>query len=735
MVIEVLLKSIITLPFIFLIPGVLVFNAFGLKNAQLRFSEVVFIQILVSIVLSSVFSIFLAEIGFFSLISLFLLLLVSCIVLLGLTNKKKDLFSCTMPELKLNYESISLISILILSVLLVVIFPPAEWVIGSYDGGFYVNTGVNIARTGSIVMHDQLIEEMNRGSALLSDEASGYALINGFVLTNPKNGEFYPLLYNMFPIWIAIFYSIFGIWGTVYAAPFFGALGIFSVYMVARQVSNWQVATISSFFLSLNFVQLFFSRTPYTEVMVQFFIFSGLFAYIIYKKISSKEFAMISAILFAITMFIRMDSYIIIIPFCVYYSCLKIFNRMEKCDVIFVNTFLAVSIYAMIHAQKFNLIYIDRVVVLLLSNFIPGISASLLLYFTIFILCLFLIFINFIMPDAALFEGVGQYLTRNRNHLKYIVIAFTILFVVYAWLIRPYGVIYSSDLYNEFNMIRLSQFLTPFLLICGIIGLTILTNSMYKSGRLYLIGLFLPFFVIFIMDIQHSPPLPWMMRRYLSVVIPSIMIFAAYFIFRFIELLPKKMFLRYLVLTVIISMVATNYLHADSILQEEIMWDGMVHTTSSISDFVGDDIIVFGNTPTAQLLANPLKYVYGKNVVYIGCSVDVAGDRMALNNLKSNFDKNLVYFGCAEDPVLVLKALSDVSTESFYGEKKIYITEFNEMDITKVSDKINIAEIIKFNVPIKVISFSYEKIPDEMYGFDTSITVYEVQFNNSIITG
>ncbi|TFH47326.1 MAG: hypothetical protein E4G94_00360 [ANME-2 cluster archaeon] len=643
------------------------------------------------------------------------------------------MFSWTIPEWELHYESISLISIMLLSLLLVVIFPPAEWVIGTYDGGFYVSSGVNIARTGSIVIHDQLIEEMNRGGAFLSGEHDGYALINGFVLTNLENGEIYPLLYNMFPVWIAIFYSIFGIWGTVYVAPFFGALGILGVYMVTRLVSNWQVATISSIFLSLNFIQLFFSRTPYTEVMVQYFIFGGLFTYIIYKKLSNKEFALISAISFSITMFIRMDSYIILIPFFVYYLCLKIFNRMEKCDVIFVNTFLAVSIYAMIHALKFNLLYLDQNLGYVFNNFIPGISAKLILYLIIFTSSLFLIYVNFIVTNNALVDKFGQYISKNRHIFKHFLITFIIIFVSYAWLIRPHGVIYSPDTYNAFNIIRLSQFLTPFLLLCSIIGLIFLVNSVYESGRFYLIGLFLLFFVIFIIDVKHSPPLPWMMRRYLSVIIPSILIFAAYFIYRFIELLPKKMFIRYLVVIVIIFMVATNYLHADSILKEEKMWDGMINTTSSISEFVGDDIIVFGNTPTAQLLANPIKYVYGNNVIYIGCGLDVEGDRMVLNNLKSNFDSNLVYFGFAKDPVIVLKALSDDSEESFSGKKKIYIADVNIANITRISDEINIVEVIIFNVPFKVISSSYEEIPDEMYGFDSSIIIYEVQFNNSII--
>lgn len=697
MVVEVILKAVIGLPLIFFIPGYLIINALNTKKISLKFSETIFVQMLISIIITSFISIFLAEVGLFSLINLTLILLALCIILIAMTVKKGFLWQM-LP--KFNYEAISLISILLILLILIIVFPVSEWIIGTYDAGVYVNSGVNIARTGSIGVHDQLINKINENDIQISKT------VNNFDLTDIQNGYALPMLYNMFPVWIAIFYSIFGIWGAIYVASFFGALGILSIYMVTRQISNWQVATISSLFLSLNFIQLYFSRTPYTEVMTQYFIFSGLFTFIIYKKSLNKEFAIISAMAFALTMFVRIDSYILLIPFFAYNLYLKTFDHMRDCDTTFVNTFCIASFYSMMHTLKFNTVYNDGILKNHLSVFNHYISSSTVFYIIMAILFIFLIYINYVnsntwtslknkirLSSMLNLELVDYYIIK---YSKPILLIFTFIFVVFMWFIRPYNVEYSTYSYNAYNLVRLSQFLSPFVMACGVGGILLLINSMHENGRFYVIGLFLIFFVFFIINVNHSPPLPWMMRRYLPVVIPSIIIFAGYFIYKFIEFLPRNL-IRKISIILIVFVVSINYLQADSILHEQKMWDGMIDTTEQISDFVGDDILVFGHSPTALMIASPIKLIYGKNVIYMH---DI------------------------ENPIL-LQALNNVSSG-----KKIYVTQANTTKIIYSSPGIQFVEAGTFTIPLKWMNTTYEEIPSTMDGFNHTITVYELIINN-----
>lgn len=60
-----LLKALISVPLIFFIPGYVAYNAFIKEKLNLDFSEVVFLQILTSIIISGWIALTLAELGYF----------------------------------------------------------------------------------------------------------------------------------------------------------------------------------------------------------------------------------------------------------------------------------------------------------------------------------------------------------------------------------------------------------------------------------------------------------------------------------------------------------------------------------------------------------------------------------------------------------------------------------------------------------------------------------------------
>lgn len=720
-------KILISLPLILFIPGLLCVNVFALKEVNLRFSEIIFVQVLISIAVSSVFGILLAGAGIFSLLNLSLLLLGFCATLS--LFKKVKWTSFTKPNF--NAEAISLISIFGLVLVLLVVFPPAEWLVGTWDCGVYANNGVNIARTGSIVVHDQLISAVNQDAVLVTHGTHCFAPID------PRNGEFIPLLYHMFPVWIAIFYSVFGILGVNYVAPFFGMVGILSVFMVGRQVTNWKVAFIGSLLLSLNFVQLFFSRTPYTEVMVQFLIFSGMFAFIIYKEFSNSKFAVISAITFSLSLLVRIDSYILFIPFFGYYVYLNLSNRMKDCDVIFANTFLISSILSTLYIIQFSLIYTEgqlrSAIGKIISGPIVADLANISLHLLIVICCIFLVYINFrklrsiVSFDQKIViinglkqtlndivEDVDQYIHRNKLTLGYIISCLIVIFVLYNWFIRPLGVACTSDAYN---LSKLAWYLSPLVVICGVVGSILLINNLtqekyYKRGSYYLLGIFLLFFIIYIINVNHSPYIPLMLRRYLPVVIPTLMICAGYCIYYISELLNQKRIFNQLVVIFVVFVVIFGYAQDDSLLKQK-MWDGIPDTTNQISKLVGDDIIIFGDgtdrlTAPGRILASPMKYIHGKNVLFI-----------------DNADSANI--------IAILRSVNNTSAKLYGVNKKIYISEFDVVSISNEAPEIDFIEVARFTVPYKVLGGAVDRVPSKMSNFTKQVSIYEVNFGRDLI--
>ena len=116
---------------------------------------------------------------------------------------------------------------------------PAEMVRGGLDSGAYVNAGVALGRTGSIIIRDRLMRELNNdlpggGSevreVLQEYNRDRYALkyqrMPGFYVLDKQDAAIIPQHYSFYPVWIAIFYQLFGLWGALYATPVLALLAV-----------------------------------------------------------------------------------------------------------------------------------------------------------------------------------------------------------------------------------------------------------------------------------------------------------------------------------------------------------------------------------------------------------------------------------------------------------------------------------------------------------------------------
>ncbi|MCK4452470.1 MAG: hypothetical protein KAX26_18010, partial [Anaerolineae bacterium] len=143
-------------------------------------------------------------------------------------------------------------------------FRPFESILGTTDASVYLGMGVNIARTGAIRARDPLLTDLTGGigEALLYSYRfpSGSELMrffgDGVRIWDMKQGMLFSQQNHLYQVWIAIFYSIFGmrvgmnpfapldllgILGhfsstpmLLYATPLFGLLGVIALYFVGK---------------------------------------------------------------------------------------------------------------------------------------------------------------------------------------------------------------------------------------------------------------------------------------------------------------------------------------------------------------------------------------------------------------------------------------------------------------------------------------------------------------------
>lgn len=644
------ITSIIALALIFLLPGYVMFRALAAKELEnLDFSEVVFLQILASILISGWIALILAELGYFSLLNLLVLIVIFSTVFI-VRYKVKFRFK-SFPKPKINYRSVTLIAILFIAVAL--FFHPFEWIAGGGDPGVYVNIGVNIAKTGSIEIYDdptfsdipnEIVSDFYRFTLKLCPFA-------GFFY-NRLSGVVSPHFYHLFPVWIATFYSIFGLLNSLYITPLFGVLGIMSVYLAGKRFFNDNVGLIASALLCISLPQIWYSRYPTTEVMTQFLIFSALFTFVIFQRTSNPFIGVLSAMCFGESLLTRIDSVLILPPIILFFGYLRFTDKLKKHHFYFIVPFTLLSIHAFIHAVTVSGWYTFGII-----GSTTGMQVSSLLeliheigdYKVIF--CIILIIIISVLMDIYS-KKVMCTIREFSIHSKHVQYCFSIviaLLFIYLFFIRPLCISdviwHGSTLnlgmsYNELNLVRLSWYTSTLGILLGVVGYILLIYRKPYEKTYFFLTLALLFTTILLYEARVMPPLHWWVRRYVPVVLPSFMIAIGYTLDKIKDIKYGKL------ATIILLCVLIGYsINIDTTMINHIEFEGFIDQTDSLAKHYNkDDVLIFDGGVSGNILPVPLKYIYEKNTINLRHAdprlhQDYV-DYVLLDNMISRWNKN-----------------------------------------------------------------------------------------------
>ena len=186
-----------------------------------------------------------------------------------------------------------------------------ETIVGGQDSGTYYDTGINIAQTGSIMIHDPLLPTFSTSGPFASiagklqsqllqgmpGEVDRFLFVSHqrlpayFVNDNEQGlqtGEAVPQFFHFYPVLIAIAYSLFGLFGGLYVTPLLAVLAVFAVYLTGRRLfpaprQRW-IGLLGAALLALNPAQVWFVRETLWETVGQFLIFTGLYAITLYAR-------------------------------------------------------------------------------------------------------------------------------------------------------------------------------------------------------------------------------------------------------------------------------------------------------------------------------------------------------------------------------------------------------------------------------------------------------------------
>ncbi len=340
---RMLLVVLLATPLLFYLPGLALCRAVS-PAITADLLERHYERVVISMLLSGWLALLLAEIGYFSLWSHMLLLLLFSGALL-VWSRQRGMPPKRLPPVYQRWELLAFALVGLIALLLVI--RPFETVLGGRDAGVYANTGFAIARTGSLVQHDELVAEFGQ-AAQASAEAlrapAEQALTNFLGVQNPQRyiatrlrtagffinageaaeGRVVPQFLHLFPAWIALLTSLLGRYGGLFAPGLMGLVGAWSVGMLGRRLAGSRVGILAFLLLALNSVQVWLSRYSTSET-AQFLTFAGLYFFARFQQSDAGNdqrrtvlYAALAGVAFGQLMLTRIDFFLVIGPLLLY---------------------------------------------------------------------------------------------------------------------------------------------------------------------------------------------------------------------------------------------------------------------------------------------------------------------------------------------------------------------------------------------------------------------------------
>ncbi|MCP4537680.1 MAG: hypothetical protein GY832_11070 [Chloroflexi bacterium] len=620
------------------------------RDASTTTPEDIFIAIVVMLVLISWLGLLLAELGLFSLAALTGTLIAVALGLIVWLRKRQVPFR---PSSTLRLDRFDAMAVLVAVIIGVLYARPSEWIGGGDDPAVYVSIGVNIARTGSILIHDQTLDDIDpeQMQALLyiTEPALGHegVLFPGFYLQDRDRGMVVPQFFHVFPVWIAILYSIGGIGLAMFATPLFGWLSVLTIYLIGRRLIHPGAGVLAMALLGLNISQLWFSRVPFADIVLQFCLLGGFWTLALLVERDEQEhpsaipIALLSGACFGLCHLVKADAFVVPVVVFGFVACNWLMGMLRRSHVYFLGVYVLLTVHAVLHGYLFSLPYITALFTEY-SKYIQLARKGLILILPLLLLV------------AWQRERVARFVTdlaQHREKLGRIFVLFVLLLSLYAYFVRPFradlGAMAEEDwarkgavtnwlrplattpgmwgpspdklgrTFVEEGIVRLGWYFTPLGVWLGVVGFVywVTTKLTLKSAPL-LGGAFLGAIIAFYRGAIMARYF-WAFKRYVPLVVPTFVLFVAFLLHR---LWPtdRSRWQGAILPLFAACFLLTSFIGGSMMFWEHVEFEGAIEDIATLSNSLPQDsVLLFHFSSIGFRLSTPMTYLYGHDAFMV----------------------------------------------------------------------------------------------------------------------
>jgi hypothetical protein len=387
---------------------------------------------------------------------------------------------------------------------------PTESFLCLADEGVYANHGIFIAHHGRL---DLPYPWPNDTDPELAERLRNQFDVPGFYPTQPTITVQFA---HLFPVWLAQAFATFGPDGLSRLNAVFGLLALAVYFGLCRTFLPAPFAVAATLFLALNPSEMWLARNTLSEILTQLFVWAGLLTLIRALQEDFRSLARWGGVFFGLAALVRIDGLMLLSLLGLSHLGHRILEESfpRRSSPIWTALYqTALPVFALAVASY---VFLSRPYLLLLLAHLKLIGL-----FTA---------VSFLLLGANT-SGIRQRLKALLTSPKTMWVVGPLLFCItfYAYWIRPRV---FPDTTVSWSLVHLARYLSPIVVWGAVFGWFIaLRQTLRKGNPPYLLTVLVitgAFSTLYLWRPEVEPFHFWAIRRFVPVIIPGFILFAAF---------------------------------------------------------------------------------------------------------------------------------------------------------------------------------------------------------------
>jgi hypothetical protein len=542
-----------------------------------------------------------------------------------------------------------------------VFFPSSEYIIGGKDPGVYLNTGIQIAQRGAIVVRDPVVAAVPPDARALffpPDTNRTYYLSGrfmGFYIRDPDSGAVVSQFQHLFPAAVAIGYGVDGLTGARRAIGVCAILGILSVYFMGARLLGRPAAAVAAALLAINVVEVWFGRYPNIEILMQALLFAALLANARAHVDGDPFFAPVAGLLLGLALFARFDAALAVVAVAAALAFGLVSGQQRTRWTFWVPLAAAGAACAwyllgpMRAYSELPIAFLGNLSYAADAGLAAGAVAALAL-----------------LAAARRSPRVSGWVHGTLPSA--LAIAVTLL-ALYAFLFRQAGGRLTDYDAGALRMFA-NFYLTVPALIAAIVGYALLTRGLFWRDPAFFLT-FTTFAVIFFYKIRIVPEHFWAARRFVPIILPGALLLAAGAALTGARgRRPLTRAIRVPLGIAFLALLGVQYARVAKPLYPHIEYEGVIPRIEQLAGRLGDDDLLIVEARDAgsdvHVFALPLAYIYARHVLVLASATpDKAALAAFLDTMRARYRRVLFLGGGGSDLLSSRWSIDPIASDRF----------------------------------------------------------------------